>query len=169
MKRVYINEEACIGCHLCEVYCQLQHAKHKDLIKAFKFESPRPLPRLRIEEYRSISFSVRCQQCDDAPCVQGCLTGALSQDTINGVITIDEDRCVGCWTCILFCPFGVIKQDTSKRKTVRCDLCQGEEIPVCVTNCPNEALAYVEVKDGNRDIGIQSNDPGGQIPVQSTK
>ncbi|MFC1984808.1 hypothetical protein ACFLUW_00215 [Chloroflexota bacterium] len=49
MKSVYIKEEVCIGCHLCEVYCQLQHAQSKDLIKAFQRESPRPLPKLKIE------------------------------------------------------------------------------------------------------------------------
>ena len=60
MKKVYIKEEVCIGCHLCEVYCQLQHAHSKDIIKAFKRESPRPLPRLRVEEKGEVSFSVRC-------------------------------------------------------------------------------------------------------------
>ncbi len=153
MKRIYIDESACIGCHLCEVYCQLQHAKHKDLVKAFKTESPRALPRLRIEEKGSVSFSLRCQQCDDAPCVNVCLTGALSRDVINGVITIDENRCAGCWTCILTCPFGAIKLDIKKRKTIRCDLCQGEEIPACVANCPNEALVVSKAFDNTVSHG----------------
>jgi carbon-monoxide dehydrogenase iron sulfur subunit len=69
MKRVYVKEEVCIGCHLCEVYCRLQHAQSKDLVKAFRRELPRPLPRLRIEEKGLVSFSVRCQHCDEAPCM----------------------------------------------------------------------------------------------------
>jgi len=142
MKRVYVKEQVCMGCHLCEVYCQLQHARSRDLIKAFKRESPRPLPRLRVEEKGAVSFSVRCQQCDEAPCVQACLTGALTRDPVSFVIEVEQERCIGCWTCLLVCPLGAIRQDTEQKKVLKCDLCQGEEIPVCVANCPNEALVY---------------------------
>ncbi len=145
MRRVYVKEQVCIGCHLCEVYCQLQHARSKDLIKAFKRESSRPLARLSIEQRDPVSFSMRCQQCDDAPCVSSCLTGALSRDPDSGLVSVDEQRCVGCWTCLLVCPFAAIKQDKEQKKALKCDLCQGEEIPACVANCPNEALVYVEV------------------------
>ena len=145
MRRVYVKEAACIGCHLCEVYCQLQHAQSKDLIKAFKREAPRPLPRLRVEEKGLVSLSVQCQHCEDAPCVYACLTGALSRDSDSGIVNLDKERCTGCWTCILVCPFGAIRQDAEQKNVLKCDLCQGEEIPVCVANCPNEALAHVEV------------------------
>jgi carbon-monoxide dehydrogenase iron sulfur subunit len=143
MKRVYVKEEVCIGCRLCEVYCQLQHAGTADLVKAFKKQTP-PLPRLRVDERGVVSLSVRCQQCDDAPCVQACLTGALSRDPESRLVTVDEDKCIGCWTCVLVCPLAAIRQDKEQKKALKCDLCQGEEIPVCVANCPNEALIYVE-------------------------
>ena len=151
MSKVYVKENVCIGCRLCEVYCQLQHSQFKYLIKAFKKESPRPLPRRRIEEKGEISFSVRCQHCDDAPCVRACLTGALTIDPVNSVVTVDSERCIGCGTCLLVCPLGAIKLDTGQRKMLKCDLCQGEEIPVCVANCPNEALVYVEEQDKSSD------------------
>jgi carbon-monoxide dehydrogenase iron sulfur subunit len=152
MKRVYIKEYACIGCHLCEVYCQLQHAQSDDLIKVFKRESPRPLPRLQVEAKGAVSFSVLCQQCDEAPCVQACLTGALTRDPVSSLVKVDEERCIGCWTCLLVCPFGAILRDTKRGKMVKCDLCQGEEVPVCVANCPNEALLYVESQDGSPSV-----------------
>ena len=147
MKRVYVKEEVCIGCHLCEVYCQLQHARSTDLVKAFKRGSPRPLPRLRVEERGVVSLSVRCQQCDEAPCVQACLTGALTRDPASSLVEVDRERCIGCWTCLLVCPLGAIKQDTEQKKVLKCDLCPGEEIPLCVANCPNEALVYMDLPD----------------------
>jgi carbon-monoxide dehydrogenase iron sulfur subunit len=147
MKQVFVKESACIGCHLCEVYCRLKHARSGDLVKAYKKESPPPLSRLRVDESGVVSLSVRCQHCDDAPCVRACLTGALSRDPLTGLVTVDEERCIGCGTCVLVCPLGVPKLDTAQKKMVKCDLCQGEEIPVCVANCPNEALLYVEVPD----------------------
>jgi carbon-monoxide dehydrogenase iron sulfur subunit len=155
MRRVYVKEEVCIGCHLCEVYCRLQHARSADLVKAFKRESPRALPRLRVEERGVVSLSVRCQHCDDAPCVQACLTGAMSRDPVSSLVTVDEERCIGCGTCLLVCPLGVIRLNTEEKRMVKCDLCQGEEIPACVANCPNEALLYVEVPDGNSNVENQ--------------
>jgi carbon-monoxide dehydrogenase iron sulfur subunit len=146
MKRVYVNEPVCIGCHLCEVYCQLHHSGSKDLVKAFK-RLPRPVPRLRVDEKGVVSFSVRCRQCEEAPCVEACLTGALARDPDSLLVRVDEERCIGCWTCLLVCPLGVIRQDAGKKKAVKCDLCQGEEIPACVANCPNEALSYGEGDD----------------------
>ncbi len=91
-----------------------------------------------------VSLSVRYQHCEDAPCVYACLTGALSCNPFSGAINVDEEMCIGCWTCILVCPFGAIRQDTCLAKIAKCDLCQGEDIPACVANCPNEALVYVE-------------------------
>lgn len=104
------------------------------------------MPRLRVEEKGVVSFSVRCQHCDEAPCFYACPTGAITRDGETGMIKVDEERCVGCWMCILVCPFGAINRDVNQRKTVRCDLCQGEQIPACVANCPNEALIYVKGK-----------------------
>lgn len=144
MKRLYIKEEACIGCHLCEVHCQLQHSQNKDLIKAFKKESPRALPRLRTEKKGAVSFSVLCQHCDEPACVYACLTGALSKDPVSGIVLVDEEKCIGCWTCMLVCPFGAIRQDTARGKIAKCDFCIGREIPACAANCPNEALVLAE-------------------------
>ena len=147
MKRIYVKEDVCIGCRLCEVYCKLQHAESKDLVKAFKRESPALVSRVRLEENGATSFSVRRQQCDEAPCVYACLTGALSRNPDSGMVEVDEEKCMGCWTCILVCPFGAIKQDAGKEKMVKCDLCQGEDIPACVANCPNEALMCTDTLD----------------------
>ena len=148
MKRIYVRQQVCIGCHLCEVYCQVAHSLSKDLIKAFKRESPQPLPCLSVEVSKPVSFSLGCQHCEEPPCVYACLTGALQRDAGSGVVTVDEERCIGCWTCILVCPFGAIRQDTHRRRIAKCDLCAGMDEPACVTNCPNEALIYAESEAG---------------------
>jgi carbon-monoxide dehydrogenase iron sulfur subunit len=148
MKRVYIKESVCMGCHLCEVYCQVEHSQSKDLIKAFNRGSPPPLPRVWVEERKPVSFSVMCCHCAEPPCVYACLTGALHKDPSTGIVTVDEEKCMGCWTCILVCPFGVIRQDRHRGKISKCDLCQGAELPACVANCPNEALVYAEIQNG---------------------
>ena len=144
MKRVYVKEEVCIGCGLCQVYCQVEQSQSKDLIKAFKKESPRPLPRVHVERNVEISFPIQCRNCDEPWCVYSCLTGAMHKDPVTGMVSVDMEKCIGCWTCIVVCPYGALSQDLNSKSVIKCDLCPGREIPACVVNCPNEALVYVD-------------------------
>jgi carbon-monoxide dehydrogenase iron sulfur subunit len=65
----------------------------------------------------------------------------MHEDPISGMVTVDDERCIGCWTCVVACPYGALTRDMSSKTVAKCDLCPGRDIPVCVINCPNEALA----------------------------
>ena len=142
MKKIYIREDVCIGCGLCRVYCQAEHSRSKDIIKAFKREIPRPLPRIRVERKGETCFAVQCQHCVEPWCIYSCLTGAMHRDPLTGTVIADPEKCIGCWTCIIACPYGALTRDTSGKIIAKCDLCPGEAVPVCVVNCPNEALVF---------------------------
>ena len=146
MKRIIANEEVCMGCGLCEVYCTVQHSKSKDIVKAYNKESPRPISRVRLEVAKPVSFAIQCRHCEDAPCVTACLSGAMTKDEKTGLVTHNEDKCIGCWTCVMVCPYGALKMDVSGKVVAKCDLCQELETPACVANCPNRALTVKEVK-----------------------
>ena len=140
MKRVYIKEQVCMGCHLCEVYCLQKHARSKDLVKAYKKEFPRALSRLRVDESGIVSLSIRCQHCVDAPCIRACLTGALSRDPSNSLVSVDEDRCIGCARCVKGCTqFG----NGSLYLQIRHDLCVGCNECAIAAACPAEAIRRV--------------------------
>jgi ferredoxin len=96
MRKVYVKEQVCMGCHLCEVYCLQKHARSTDLVKTYKKELPRALSRVRVDESGIVSLSVRCQHCADAPCIRACLTGALYRDPATALVTVDEERRIGC-------------------------------------------------------------------------
>lgn len=147
-KRIYPKEEVCIGCHLCEIYCILAHSGTKDLIKAFK-KLNRPSPKVLVEERDEyyITFALQCRHCDDPLCIKACITGAMHRDEETGYIVCDEDKCVGCWSCILVCPYGAIRRGENGRAVSKCDLCIEQGNPVCVENCPNEALELKELED----------------------
>ncbi len=141
MKRVYVNEEWCLGCHLCEYYCAFANSGAKDMVKALKDKEINP--RIRVEEGNDeICFAVSCRHCDEPLCVKGCITGALTVK--DGVITVDKNRCVSCYTCILSCPFGCV-MPSDEGVIQKCELCvkNGGE-PVCVKNCINRAIVFEE-------------------------
>ena len=146
MKKIIAKEQLCMGCGLCEVYCTVSHSKTKDIIKAYNRETPRPTSRVNLEIHKPVSFAIQCRHCEDAPCVTACLSGAMTKDGDSDLVVHDSERCIGCWTCIMVCPYGAIKMDSSRKIVSKCDLCADSIEPACVSNCPNNALIYKEVK-----------------------
>jgi carbon-monoxide dehydrogenase iron sulfur subunit len=150
MKRIEWQEDVCIGCRLCEVYCITAHSRYpEDPLKAYKRDLERPVARVVVEEEGATSFALSCRQCTQAECVKSCLTGALAIDR-EGMVSFDESRCIGCWTCVAACPYGAVHpaREGSKRKASKCDLCLQRGNPSCVEHCPNEALKLVSSGEG---------------------
>lgn len=141
MKRVYVNEEWCLGCHLCEYNCAFANSGMRDMAAALK---GKPIyPRIHVEEGDRISYAVSCRHCTDPICVKSCIAVALKKE--DGVIVIDRNRCVGCLTCVLVCPYGALTPGPDGVMQ-KCELClnnsSGE--PACVRGCPNRAIVYEE-------------------------
>ena len=141
MKRIYVNEKWCLGCHLCEYNCAFANSGETDMVKALK--NIRINPRIRIEEENGICFAVSCRHCDNPICVKSCITGALTRE--DGVIMFNKDKCVGCYTCILSCPYGCI-MPSDGGIVQKCELCMKNSVgaPACVQGCPNQAIVYEE-------------------------
>jgi len=144
MRRIFASEDVCLGCRLCEVYCAVRHSKSGDIIKAMTREVPKPMPRIVVNEAGPTSFALQCRVCEEPMCVQSCISGAMRKDP-DGVVRVDEERCIGCWTCVISCPYGAIGRGTAERPVaLKCDMCPGLDVPICVANCPNEALKCEE-------------------------
>ena len=140
MKRIYVNEKWCLGCHLCEYYCAFANSGEEDMAKALKNVVIHP--RIQIEEKNGVSFAVSCRHCEEPLCVKSCITGALS--VRDGLITVDKKKCVGCYTCILSCPYGAVMPAAEGGVIQKCELCTnnaGGE-PACVRHCPNQAIVF---------------------------
>ena len=96
MKRVYVNEEWCLGCHLCEYNCAFANSGLRDMAS---LKGKNIFPRIRVEGDERITFAVSCRHCTDPICVKSCIAGAISK--IDGVVRIERSKCVGCLTCVL--------------------------------------------------------------------
>ena len=151
MKIIGVHLDRCTGCKTCELYCAAERGSNgKTLLKAVQ-ETPRPQARVRVEGRNDASMALQCRQCMDAPCLDACLTGALARDPETNMVIINEERCIGCWTCTVFCPYGVIYPWPERKIALKCDRCNYMENPVCVDVCPTSALELVEL-DAYPDI-----------------
>ncbi|MGE4485555.1 MAG: 4Fe-4S dicluster domain-containing protein [Oscillospiraceae bacterium] len=141
MKRVYVNEDWCLGCHLCEYNCAFANSGQKNMAKALKDIKIRP--NIHVETDGRVCFAVSCRHCDEPLCAMNCITGALTKK--DGVITIDKNKCVGCFTCVLSCPYGCV-MPTETGVMQKCELCLENTggSPRCVEGCPNKAIVFEE-------------------------
>jgi len=143
MKGVFVNLEQCLGCKNCEVYCAVEHSGSKNLFTAI-FEKPFPVKRINVEFSGEAPFPVQCRHCQEPPCVDACPSGAMKKDLLTGIVSINQDKCIGCWMCAMVCPFGVIALEKETKLVLKCDRCPDRDIPVCVTSCPTHALLFGE-------------------------
>lgn len=152
MNRFIVAEpNKCIGCRTCEVGCVLAHSGQDGIsvMSPLNFA-----PRLKVVKNLTISVPVGCRHCEDAPCAKSCPNGAIVYR--NNSVQVLQERCIGCKSCVMACPFGAMSVVTvpatqtfgnvtiahgTKAEAQKCDLCEGRaEGPACVTICPTKAL-----------------------------
>jgi len=140
-KSILINYEKCVGCRTCEMVCSLGHENE---ISPFR-------SRIRVIKWEETAHAVpvNCRQCEDAPCQQVCPVKAIYRDEELACQVVDYDKCIGCRSCVLVCPFGAMAFNAKTKKVVKCDLCEGD--PLCVKFCAYGTLAYVEADEINLD------------------
>ncbi len=141
LKRIYVNEQWCLGCHLCEYYCAFANSGKADMAQALQGVTIHP--RIQVEDRGDVHFAVSCRHCEEPLCAKSCISGALTVE--DGVIRLNKDKCVGCYTCVLSCPYGAIMPGEGG-PVQKCELCLNNTAgaPACVKGCPNQAIVYEE-------------------------
>ncbi len=126
----------CDGCGKCIKACLKARPKHGRHFKG--------IAGIKLLKSDDTYIPVICRNCEDAPCVTACMSGCRHRNGKGWVIT-DYSRCVGCWMCIMNCPFGAIEREESMHVALKCEGCLEEETPPCVAACERGIL-------NNRDI-----------------
>ncbi|WFS63102.1 4Fe-4S dicluster domain-containing protein [Pseudodesulfovibrio thermohalotolerans] len=161
---ILVSASKCIGCRVCELACSAAHQRGGVSVGSLQV----PLsPRLYLTSVNNVRVPIGCRHCEDAPCAEVCPNNAIIHTTEG--VQVEEDRCVGCKTCLAVCPVGAMEMaqvwkrgkpamrrvvDPSAPGGVRyepaslaskCDLCRGREGgPACVDACPEKALTLVD-------------------------
>jgi len=154
MKEIIVDLSLCTGCKTCELQCALMRDSLSQKLPEAIYEDITPLTRVNVEPLgEEASLPLQCRHCQEAPCLDACPSGALHRGD-NGTVLYSESRCIGCWMCVMVCPFGVVAPRRTAKKVIKCDRCTGMEEPYCVAACPTGALLFVEagqLPDGIRD------------------
>jgi carbon-monoxide dehydrogenase iron sulfur subunit len=147
MKLIWVDVERCVACKTCEIACALNRASLSKRLPEAIYEAVAPLPRVRVEPVGpGKGFPVQCRHCEDAPCLDACPSGALFRDE-EGLVLVHDERCIGCWMCIMVCPFGAPQPFRGSRRVIKCDRCIGMEEPHCVESCPVQALMVADSEE----------------------
>ncbi|MDZ7313579.1 MAG: 4Fe-4S dicluster domain-containing protein [candidate division KSB1 bacterium] len=98
---------------------------------------------------RSFFVPKICNHCDNPPCVQVCPVGATFK-TVDGVVLVDSEYCIGCRYCIQACPYGARYLDPVTRTAAKCTFCYHRIVkgllPACVEVCPTQARIFGELR-----------------------
>ncbi len=156
MKEVFVLLDRCVGCKTCELSCTVEHSISKSLFTAI-FETPLPKKRIYVESGQERKIPITCRHCTEAPCIDACITGAMHR-TCEDVVTNVEgtQKCIGCWMCLMVCPYGVVGRQIEPRIAIKCDLCPDRDTPVCVESCPTKALVFMEAEEFSRHLRHKS-------------
>jgi len=131
-----IDLQRCTGCGGCLISCKSENNLQSGVTFAKKIaKTVGTFPNVRLEFIPTL-----CNQCENAPCVRGCPTGAMHKG-IGNITTHTPDKCIGCKTCMAMCPYGVISRNT--KETHRYWRGKTAMIKGC-TSAPTEVLAKVK-------------------------
>ena len=131
-KKLAVIPELCSGCRLCELACAIEH---------FGVNNPKKSAVRVVVTYPHpvVRMPIVCSQCKVPACADACPVGALTR--ADGVVQLDQERCISCMKCVDACPFGAMFAHSDAPNPIKCDMCEGE--PRCVSVCPKGAMRLV--------------------------
>jgi molybdopterin-containing oxidoreductase family iron-sulfur binding subunit len=179
----------CIGCNACAVACKQENSLPYGVFFTKTLSE-------EVGEFPTTSrvyIPTICNHCEDAPCARVCPTGA-TYTRADGIVLVDGDKCIGCGSCIVACPYdqrtrlepGMLTQGLFRNgkltpfeeqgyprftegTAVKCTFCHervdaGLE-PACVATCPTEARIFGDLDDPNSKVRRLIHEQRGRQPL----
>lgn len=139
----YFDHQRCVKCHACEIACKSWNEvdvgpRWREVVKIESGSFP---------NVSAMNVSMACMHCGDAPCQSACPVSAISKRAEDGIVMVDQNKCIGCGFCTWACPFNAPQLSTAAGKMEKCNFCQtpGKERPLdmpraCEEICPTGAI-----------------------------
>jgi Fe-S-cluster-containing dehydrogenase component/formate-dependent nitrite reductase membrane component NrfD len=146
-----IDQNRCIGCHACTVACKEEH----NIAIGVNRTWVKYIEKGRYPDTRRHFAVLRCNHCDDAPCIEICPTVALFRRP-DGIVDFDHERCIGCKSCMQACPYDALYIDPDRNTAAKCNFDASRvEMgykPACEVVCPTQAILSGDLDDSNSII-----------------
>lgn len=146
-----IDLRRCIGCHSCSVACKSENSVPLRVYRTW-------VKQVEKGRYPGVSkhfLPILCNNCENPICLQNCPTKATYRRE-DGIIMVDEHRCIGCKYCIYSCPYDVRYVNPLKRYVQKCYWCfhrvDAGLQPACVDTCPARARVFGDLNDPNNEV-----------------
>ena len=191
-----IDLDTCVGCHACATSCKEWNAggiagpltderpygkepqgvwfnrvqsyalqAQQDPAQQDGEQPAQTLPALTLHFPRS------CLHCETPACVTVCPTGASYKRAEDGIVLVDEDKCIGCKLCSWACPYGAREYSHVEGVMKKCTLCvdriynenldEADRQPACVQACPTRARHFGDLGDPESDVSRLVAERGG--------
>lgn len=156
-----IDLSLCVGCNACAVACKQENevpvTKFNTWVESWDVDDAGTIRRANVPKL--------CNHCADAPCVKVCPTGA-SYRSEDGVVLVDEEKCIGCKYCMAACPFQARWVSDETGEVGKCTFCHHRSsnglLPACVATCITRARYFGDLNDPNSDIAKKLAEVGGE-------
>lgn len=167
-----IDLDICVGCHACATSCKEWNAAGiaGPLTDEKPYgKEPSGVWFNRVHSYEvaedaasaqpamTLHFPRSCLHCDTPACVTVCPTGASYKRAEDGIVLVDEDKCIGCKLCSWACPYGAREYSPVEGVMKKCTLCvdriyntnlpEQDRQPACVQACPTRARHFGDLGD----------------------
>jgi len=151
-----IDLRKCIGCQACTVSCSVEN------------QAPIGQFRTTVLQYEidkgdgsapaMVSLPRLCNHCDNPPCVPVCPVQATFQRT-DGIVLVDNERCVGCGYCVQACPYDARFINKETQTADKCTFCEHRLeaglLPACVESCVGGARVIGDLNDPDSEISTR--------------
>ena len=148
-----VDMRKCIGCQACTVSCSVENQPPIGQFRTnvLQYEVDKPdgsMPAM-------VSLPRLCNHCDEPPCVPVCPVQATFQRT-DGIVLVDNERCVGCGYCVQACPYDARFINHETQTADKCTFCEHRLeaglLPACVESCVGGARVIGDLNDAHSEI-----------------
>ncbi|MBU0674019.1 MAG: 4Fe-4S dicluster domain-containing protein [Proteobacteria bacterium] len=152
-----IRQNRCIDCERCKEACVRTNNVPSFGYRTTILELEKDLGR---GEKERVFMPVLCNHCNRPPCVRVCPTSATYKDKTNGIVMMNQKKCIGCKTCMAACPYNARYFDERKgiRAVDKCNFCfdtrisKGESKTACAAACPAQARIFGDLTDYSSEL-----------------
>lgn len=174
-----IDLTTCCGCYACAVACKQANNLPNDVWWNNVTVEGADEKDTGVGDYPHVTMTyipINCQHCSNPACVEVCPTGASHVEG-NGIVSIDQDKCIGCSACIEACPYNVRtlygdellyssgfpvgEYDAPQHQPGTVGKCTGclnrinrGEKPACMELCPGRSRYWGDLDDPESEIAL---------------